>query len=329
MGSAAVQILLAGGRGLGGVWCAIPWKFILQRLIGTCGTIWVIMTMSFFLMRMAPGGPFDLERALPEDVLKNVQAKYHLDEPLLQQYWRYTSDIVLHGDLGPSYKYSDRRVNDFIAEGLPVTLRLGSYALGVALVIGLGMGIIAALKHNSRWDYAAMGLALAGVSIPNFVLGPILQLVFGLKFGWFKVAGWDGWDYHILPALTLGCLYAASIARLTRGGMLEVIGQDYIRTARAKGLRERVVVLRHMIRGGLLPVVSYLGPATAFILSGSLVVEKIFNIPGLGRHFIQSALNRDYTVTLGMVIFFSALILLCNLLVDVAYVLIDPRMRKS
>lgn len=304
-------------------------KFCWQRLLGSVVVIWVIMTLSFFLMRLAPGGPFDAERRLPEDIRRNIERKYHLDEPLIAQYLRYTKDIVLHGDLGPSYKYSDRSVNDFIKDGLPVTLRLGFYALCVAVCVGIGMGILAALKHNTRWDYAAMGFAIVGVSVPNFVIGPLLQLIFGLELRWLPVAGWDGYTYYILPALTLGTAYAASIARLTRTGMLDVIHQDYIRTARAKGLPERLVIFRHMIRGGLIPVVSYLGPATAFLLSGSLVIEKIFNIPGLGRHFVQSALNRDYTVTLGMVIFFSALILACNLVVDLAYTVLDPRLRKQ
>lgn len=304
-------------------------RFILQRIVGTIFVVWVIMTIAFFLMRLAPGGPFDMERTLPIDVIKNIEKKYHLDEPLIAQYFRYTRDIVLHGDLGPSYKYADRSVNDFIREGLPVTVRLGLYALLVALVIGVTMGVTAALRHNTKWDYAAMGAAIMGVSIPSFVLGPLLQLGVSLQLGWLPVAGWDGWSYYILPSITLGSIYAASIARLSRGGMLEVIGQDYIRTARAKGLSERVIIIRHMIRGGLLPVVSYLGPATAYLLGGSLVVEKIFNIPGVGRHFVNSAINRDYTVTLGMTIFFSALILMCNLLVDIAYHLLDPRLRTK
>ncbi|MBI2346627.1 MAG: ABC transporter permease subunit [Deltaproteobacteria bacterium] len=303
--------------------------FLVQRLFGVVATIWVITTCAFFLMRLAPGGPFDLERSLPPDILRNIERKYHLDEPLIAQYIRYVTDIVVRGDLGPSYKYSDRSVNDFIRDGLPVTLQLGFFALCVAVAIGLTMGLTASLCHNTRWDYAAMGAAILGVSIPDFVLGPLCQLFFGLKMRWLPVAGWEGFSSYLLPSITLGSMYAASIARLTRGGMLEVMHQDYIRTARAKGLTERLVVLRHMIRGGLLPVVTYLGPATAFLLSGSMVIEKIFNIPGLGRHFVQSALNRDYTVCLGMVIFYSALILVCNLLVDLAYLVIDPRMRKQ
>lgn len=302
--------------------------YLLQRLLGAVAVMWVIITLAFFLMRLAPGGPFEKERPIPPDIKKNIDAKYHLDEPLIKQYLRYVSGVA-RGDLGPSYKYSDRSVNDLIADGLPVTLQLGGSALLVALVLGLGAGVLAALRHNTRWDYVAMAFAIIGVSVPDFVLGPILQLLFGLKFQIFPVAGWDGISYYFMPAVTLGLYYAASIARLTRGGMLEVIGQDYIRTARAKGVGEKLIVLRHVIRGGLLPAMTYLGPATAFLLSGSLVVEKIFNIPGLGRHFVQSAINRDYTVALGMVIFFSGLILICNLAVDILYHVIDPRLRAK
>ncbi|MBI2981731.1 MAG: ABC transporter permease subunit [Deltaproteobacteria bacterium] len=279
-------------------------RSVLQRLIGSLLVIWVIVTASFFLMRLAPGGPFDQERTLPVDVLKNIEAKYHLDESVWKQYLLYTQDIVLRGDLGPSYKYSDRSVNDFIKEGLPVTLTLGFFALLVALTIGISTGLLAALRHNSRWDYAAMGFAVVGISVPNFVIGPLLQLFFGIKLQWLPVAGWSGLPSYVLPSITLGTIYAASIARLTRGGMLEVTRQDYIRTARAKGLPERLVIFRHMIRGGLLPVITYLGPAVAFLFFGSLVVEKIFNI------------------------FFSALILVCNLMVDVLYAVIDPRLRR-
>lgn len=304
-------------------------RFLLQRLLGILIVLWVIMTFSFFMMHIAPGGPFDAERSLPPDILRNIEAKYHMDEPLYRQYLRYVGGIVLHGDLGPSFKYSDRRVNEFIAEGLPVTLTLGGYALFFACLIGIGSGVMSALKQNTRWDYVAMGLALLGVAIPDFVLGPLFQLFFGLKLHLFPVAGWEGLSYYVMPALALGSMYAASIARLTRGGMLEITRQDYIRTARAKGLPEHLIVLRHMLRGGLIPVVTYLGPATAHMLTGSLVIEKIFNIPGLGRHFINSALNRDYTVALGMVIFYSSLVLLCNFIVDTLYSVIDPRVRSS
>lgn len=304
-------------------------RFILKRLVGGVVTILVIITLTFFLMRIAPGGPFDQERALPPDIMRNIEAKYHLNEPLIQQYWRYLSGVVFHFDLGPSYKYPDRSVNEFIAQGAPVTMRLGVYAMAVAVVVGVLTGLIAALNHNSRYDYIAMALAMLGVSIPNFVLAPLCQLLFGIKLEILPVAGWDSYAHYVLPSITLGLLYAASIARLTRGGMLEITRQDFIRTARAKGLREWVIVLRHMIRGGLLPVVSYLGPAAAFLFSGSLVIEKIFDIPGLGRHFINSAINRDYTMALGMVVFFSVLIICLNMAVDIAYIFIDPRMRDK
>ena len=279
------------------------------------------------MIRLAPGGPFDTEKVLPPEIQKNIEKKYHLDEPLTKQYYRYIKGVLLHLDLGPSYKYPNRDVNEFIELGFPVTLRLASYAMLYAVFIGILTGMIAALKQNTRWDYIAMAIAMLGVSIPNFVLGPLFQLFFGLKLGWFPIAGWDEPAHYILPSITLGSIYAASIARLTRGGMLEIVRQDFVRTARAKGIKERLVVCRHMLKGGLLPVVSYLGPAAAFMLGGSIVIEKIFDIPGLGRHFVQSALNRDYTLTLGLTIFFSAIILLFNLLVDIAYTFLDPRVK--
>ncbi|MDO8644447.1 MAG: ABC transporter permease subunit [bacterium] len=303
--------------------------FVLRRLVHSVIVVFFIVTFCFFMMRVAPGGPFDQERVLPPEIMQNIEAKYHLDEPLFKQYGRYLTDVFFHFDLGPSYKYPSRSVNEFIAEGFPVTLQLGFLSLLVAIILGVGMGLVAALKQNTRWDYAAMAIAMIGVSIPSFVLAPLLQLLFGLKFGLFPVAGWDGFSSMILPSIALGTAYAASMARLTRGGMLEIVRQDFVRTARAKGLPERLIVLRHMIRGGLLPVVTYLGPAAAFMMSGSLVIEKIFDIPGLGRHLINSALNRDYTMTLGMVIFISLLVLVFNLLVDVAYGLLDPRVKNE
>lgn len=302
-------------------------NYIVRRVLGAFVVIYMITTFSFFMIRMAPGGPFDTDKVLPPEIMQNIEKKYHLDEPLIKQYGRYISSVLLHFDFGPSYKYPNRDVNEFITLGFPVTLRLASYSMIYAVLVGVITGLIAALKQNTRWDYIAMGVAMIGVSIPNFVLGPLLQLFFGLQLGWFPIAGWDSWSHYVLPSITLGSIYAASIARLTRGGMLEVVRQDFIRTARAKGLKEKVVVFRHMLKGGLLPVITYLGPAAAFMMGGSIVIEKIFDVPGLGRHFVQSALNRDYTMTLGLTIFFSALILFFNLLVDIAYTFIDPRVK--
>jgi oligopeptide transport system permease protein len=300
--------------------------YVLRRVAGFVPVLFVIVSVSFFLMRLAPGGPFDQERALPEQVRANIEARYHLDEPLWRQYLRYMAE-VLRGDLGPSFRYPDRSVNELLALGFPVSLTLGLCALAVALTLGGVSGVLAALGRNRVMDYLTMSLSLWGVSIPNFVLGPILMLVFALGLGWLPVAGWDTWRHLILPSVTLGAFYAAYIARLTRAGMLEVIGQDFIRTARAKGLRESVVVLRHALPGAVLPVVTYLGPASAAVLTGSVVVETIFSIPGIGRYFVSSALNRDYTMVLGTVVFYSVLLVGFNLIVDVLYAYLDPRVQ--
>jgi len=300
--------------------------FIVHRVAGFLPVLLVIVSVSFFLMRLAPGGPFDQERALPEQVRANIEARYHLDEPLWRQYLRYLGDVV-RGDLGPSFRYPDRSVNELLALGFPVSVTLGLCALAFAVALGGASGILAALGRNSLVDYLTMTLSLGGVSVPNFVLGPILMLVFALGLGWLPVAGWDSWRHLILPSVTLGAFYAAYIARLMRAGMLEVIGQDFIRTARAKGLRESVVVLRHALPGAVLPVLTYLGPASAAVLTGSVVVETIFSIPGIGRYFVSSALNRDYTMVLGTVVFYSVLLVGFNLLVDVLYAYLDPRVQ--
>jgi oligopeptide transport system permease protein len=273
-------------------------RYLAGRLAGVPPVLLVIVTVSFFVMRVAPGGPFDLERTLPPEVRANVEARYHLDEPLARQYVRYLGD-VLRGDLGPSFRYPDRTVTELIGLGVPVSLTLGVCALLFALVLGGAAGILAALRHNRLVDYLTMSLALGGVSVPNFVLGPLLMFVFALWLGWLPVAGWGSWRHLVLPTVTLGVLYTAYVARLSRAGMLEVLFQDFVRTARAKGLRESVVVLRHALPGAVLPVVSYLGPAAAGALTGSVVVETIFGIPGIGRYFVQSALNRDYTMVSG------------------------------
>lgn len=308
-------------------------QYILRRLASSVLVILVIITASFFVMRIAPGGPFDQDRKLPEEVMRNLQEKYHLDEPLWVQYGRQMESIVLRGDFGPSMKYTDRTVNEILAEGLPVSLVLGVQALFIALLLGLTAGLIAGLKQNRWQDYGAMTTAMAGVSIPNFVLGPLLIFLFAIKLGWFDAAGWAGFDKGLgahlrssfLPSLTLGVYYAAYIARLTRGGMLEIVRQDYIRTARAKGLSEWVVVVRHTLKGAIIPVVSYLGPAFAGMLTGSIVIEKIFAIPGLGTHFVNSAFNRDYPLVLGTIVLYSSLLVVLNLVVDILYTVLDPR----
>jgi oligopeptide transport system permease protein len=299
-------------------------RYLAGRLAGLPPILLVIVTVSFFVMRVAPGGPFDLERSLPPEVRANVEARYHLNEPLVRQYVRYLGDVA-RGDLGPSFRYPDRTVTELIGLGMPVSLALGACALLFALLLGGTAGILAALRRNRLVDYVTMSLALGGVSIPNFVLGPLLVLVFALGLGWLPVAGWGSWRHLVLPSVTLGVFYMAYVARLSRAGMLEVALQDFVRTARAKGLRESVVVLRHALPGAVLPVVSYLGPAAAGALTGSVVVESIFGIPGIGRYFVQSALNRDYTMVLGTVIVFSSLLVAFNLVVDLLYAWLDPR----
>ncbi|MCF6283759.1 MAG: ABC transporter permease [Candidatus Hydrogenedentes bacterium] len=303
-------------------------RFILKRLATFVPVLLAIITITFFMVRIAPGGPFDEERKVPEETLRQLQKAYNLDAPLYRQYLDYLGGVV-QGDLGPSFKKPSRTVTEWILMRLPVSLELGAYGLLVALCIGLPAGIIAASRPNTAQDYAPMSLAMAGICIPNFVLGPLLVLVFALWLGWMPVAGWDTPAEKVLPSLTLGAVYAAYIARLTRGGMLEVMGQDYIRTARAKGLSETAVVLKHGVRGGLLPVIAYLGPATAGLLTGSFVIEKIFQIPGLGREFVEAAFNRDYTMIMGTVLVYATLVLVLNLVADVLHAWLDPRVRMS
>ncbi len=308
-------------------------RYILRRLLSSALVIMVVITASFFIMRLAPGGPFDADKKLDPEVEKNIRAKYHLDKPLIQQYLIQMDSIVLKQDFGPSLKYPDRTVNELIGEGLPVSMILGIQALLIALLIGVPAGLFSGLKQNSWWDYSTMTGAMAGVSVPNFVLGPLLIALFAINVQWFDAAGWSGmekglighWKSSFLPSLTLGLYYAAYIARLTRGGMLEIIRQDYVRTARAKGLDERRVVTRHTMKGALIPVVSFLGPAFAGLLSGSVVIEMVFNIPGLGTHFVQSAFNRDYPLVLGTIVIYSSLLVMLNLVVDIAYTFLGPR----
>ncbi|MFM1851979.1 MAG: hypothetical protein RIS54_1663 [Verrucomicrobiota bacterium] len=302
-------------------------RFIIRRILQIIVVLWVIITATFFMIRFVPGGPFTAEKAVTPEILRNLEAHYGLNKPVWQQYVDYMRSLVLHGDLGPSFKYASRTVNEIIADKLPVSLELGALSLGVALVVGLILGVIAAVKRNTAFDYVSSSIAMVGICVPTFVLGPLLVLFFAIKLGWVNASGWYTPIDRVLPALTLGLVYAAYVARLTRGGMLEVLSQDYIRTARAKGASELRVIFRHGLRGGLLPVVSFLGPAIAGILTGSFVIETIFQIPGLGREFVQSAFNRDYTLVLGTVILYAVLIVTLNLIVDLVQVWLNPKLK--
>jgi oligopeptide transport system permease protein len=301
-------------------------RFVAQRLIQTLPVIWVIITVTFFMIRFVPGGPFTAERAVTPEIMRNLEAHYGLNKPLYRQYLDYCSSI-LRGDLGPSFKYPTRSVNEIIADKLPVSAELGMWSLAVALGIGLPMGILAAVRRNTWVDYACSSAAMVGICIPTFVLGPLLILLLAIQFGLFNASGWYAPIDRVLPSVTLGCVYAAYVARLTRGGMLEILNQDFIRTARAKGASETRVVLRHALRGGLTPVVSFLGPAIAGVVTGSFVIETIFQIPGIGREFVNSALNRDYTLVLGTVIVYAAFIIAMNLVVDIVLVWMNPKLR--
>jgi oligopeptide transport system permease protein len=303
------------------------WRFIGFRVLQAIPVILSVITVTFFLVRAAPGGPFDTEKAVSEQVRAVLEARYQLDLPLHEQYLSYLGDLF-KGDMGPSFYYPGRSVNDLIFQGLPITAELGLYALVFALFIGSLAGVFAALKPNSAQDYVPMSIAMVGICMPSFLLGPLLVLVFGIWLDVMPISGWgNSPGDKVLPSITLGAMYAAYIARLSRSGMLEVINQDYLRTARAKGLPEHVVVLKHALRGGLLPVISYLGPAFAALLSGSFVVETVFQIPGLGRFYIQAAFNRDYTMILGTTVFLSTLIVVFNLLSDIVAAWLNPRLR--
>lgn len=303
-------------------------KYIIRRFIGMVPTLFIIIAISFFIVRIAPGGPFDVERTLPEQIMKNIEAKYHLDEPVFIQFGRYLFDVV-RGDLGPSYRYQDHDVNFYIFNALPNSLILGIVALGISLIAGIGLGMLAALKQNTWIDYLSMSGAVIGISVPLFVIGPVLMYFLAMKWQLLPTSGWitgrHGAVTLIMPALTLAFPYTANIARLTRASVLEVLRSDYIRTAWAKGLSGTVIMFKHVLKGALLPVVSYLGPAFAGIITGSIVVESIFRVPGLGKFFVQSALNRDYTLIMGTVIVFSIILIVMNFIVDILYSLLDPR----
>jgi len=303
-------------------------KFILRRIAISIPVIFLVATTTFFIMRLAPGGPFMSERAIPPEILANLQAKYGLDQPLWVQYGRYLQNLMQF-DLGPSYKYPERTVNEVIAEGFPVSLQLGLSALAFALFLGIPGGILAAFKHGGLIDRLTMSVIVVGISVPTFVLGPLFVFVFALTLYWFPPALWGTWDQMVLPAVTLGLPYSVYIARLTRAEMLEVLSQDYIRTARAKGASEFRILWKHALNGALLPVVSFLGPAVADITTGSIVVEKIFAIPGLGRYFVEAAFSRDYTMVLGTVVFYATLLIVANLVVDLMYRFLDPRIEYT
>ncbi|MBT23069.1 MAG: ABC transporter [Gammaproteobacteria bacterium] len=300
-----------------------------RRLLIAVPVIIIVTTITFFLIRLAPGGPFDADKVVPPEVLKNLNATYNLDAPVLVQYKDYMINLA-QGDFGPSFRYPGRSVTEMIFTGLPTTFELAFYAILIAIFIGILSGVTAAVKRNTSLDYIPMTIAMIGICMPTFLLGPILVLIFGIYLEVLPVSGWGSLPGDkILPSITLGAAYAAYIARLSRGGMLETLNQDYIRTARAKGLSEFRVVFNHALRGGLIPVVSFLGPAMAGLIGGSFVVETIFQIPGLGRFYVEAAFNRDYTMILGTTIFFSVLIILFNLISDLMVLLMNPQARDN
>ncbi|HBX24524.1 MAG TPA: ABC transporter permease [Desulfotomaculum sp.] len=300
--------------------------YILKRMATSLVTIWMVVTITFFLMHAIPGGPFTREKALPPAVMKNIEERYHLNDPLWKQYTDYIQNLV-RGDLGPSFKYQGVTVNQIIAESFPISAQLGLASLFIMLFVGLPAGIISALRQTKWQDHLAMSLATVGVAVPNFVVATLLMYIVGVKLGWLPTARWLSWQSVIMPSIALAGYYTAYVARLTRSSVLEVLQQDYIRTARAKGLPERVVVYKHALKNALIPIVTYLGPISAGILTGSFVIEKIFAIPGLGEHFVASIWNRDYTVILGVTVFYATLLVIVNLIVDILYCFIDPRIR--
>ena len=300
-------------------------RYALSRLLQIIPTLLIVATVVFVLMRLVPGGPFDADRQVPPEIQRQLDAKYHLDQPVLTQYGDWMWALIAHGDLGPTFKYPNRTVNEIIRVSLPISMQLGFLGMLFALIVGIPLGILGATRQNTATDYAAMGTAMIGVSIPRFVLAPLLILVISLKLYWLPVARWETWRNMILPVICAGLPVAAYIARLTRGGMLEIIRSDFIRTARAKGLSERDVIFKHAIKGAILPVVSFLGPGMSSLLVGSLVVEKIFNIPGMGRYFVEAATNRDYNLVMGVMLVYGFLLMFFNTVVDVLYSVLDPR----
>ena len=300
--------------------------FAFRRLLTAIPTLLVLLALSFALIRVAPGGPFDAERTVPPEIQERLNETYYLDEPLWMQFGRYLGGL-LQGDFGPSFQYKDFTVTELIAAGFPVSLQLGGLAMLLALLAGVSIGTVAALKQNSRVDHVAMSAAMTGISIPNFVLAPLLVLLFAVTLRWLPAGGLGTWQNLVLPVIALALPQIAYISRLTRGSMIEVLRSDFIRTARAQGLPLIEILVVHALKPALVPIVSYLGPATAGIITGSVVIEQIFGVPGLGRYFVQGALNRDYTLVMGVVVFYGVLIIVFNFLVDLAYRWLDPRVK--
>ncbi len=303
-------------------------KLIFRRLLQAIPTLFILITLSFFLMRLAPGSPFSSEKNYPPEVIANIEAKYHLNEPLHKQYVIYLNDLA-HGDFGPSFKYKDYSVNDLVGKAFPVSLKLGFSAFLVALFFGVSMGTLAALKQNKWLDYFIMAFAMTGVVIPSFVVAPLLVLLFAITLQWLPAGGWNGGqiEFMIMPVFALCLSYIASIARITRGSMIEVLHSNFIRTAKAKGLPMRRILLTHALRPALLPVISYMGPAFVGIITGSMVIESIFGLPGVGQLFVNGALNRDYALVLSLTILMGALTIAFNAIVDILYAVIDPKIR--
>lgn len=303
-------------------------RYVMGRLLSAIPTLFLIITISFFLIRIAPGGPFDLERPLEAKVMENLNKIYNLDKSLWEQYLLYMKS-VLSGDFGPSFFFRDFSINELFAQSLPISMQLGLSALTLALIVGGFFGVVAALRQNQGVDYSVMTAATFGVTIPNFVVAPCLTLIFGVYLGWLPVGGWGGGDFvnKVLPVITLALPQIAIVARLTRGSMIEAMRSNHVRTARAYGLSGYTIIVVHALRGAILPVVTYLGPAAAALLTGSVVIETIFGIPGIGRYFVQGALNRDYTLVMGTVVVVACFVILFNLIVDVLYAVLDPRVR--
>lgn len=303
-------------------------KFILRRLLEAIPTLFILITISFFMMRLAPGSPFTGERKLPPEVMANIEAKYHLNDPMYKQYFNYLIQLS-QGDFGPSFKYKDYSVNELVAKAFPVSAKLGATAFVVAVLFGITAGVIAALNQNTKWDFTVMGFAMTGVVIPSFVVAPLLVLIFAIHLKWLPGGGWDGGNvtHMILPMVALSLAYIASISRITRGSMIEIIHSNFIRTARAKGLPLRTIIFRHALKPALLPVLSYMGPAFVGIITGSMVIETIFGLPGIGQLFVNGALNRDYSLVLSLTILVGVLTIAFNAIVDVLYAVIDPKIR--